>query len=388
VNTPDASLSNLSTRLKRARIATVAIFFCNGLGIGAWAAAIPGLKLNLALTDAKLSIVLLGFAAGAVISMPFAGTLAAHNGVHRVTFFSALAFALALTLPPLAGSLAVLTLMAFALGYSNGLLDVSMNALASGVEKKWGSAIMSSFHAAFSLGGLAGAGCGALLGLKHFDALIWAVAGFSVFVTLAVGRHLDVGERYLKTARAAFTWPAPATLALCAIGALCMLIEGAMADWSGVYIATIGDANIAAIGFAAFSLTMTIGRLVGDRVVNALGHASVIRYGGALAMLGLVCVAFAPSGALTLPGFAMVGLGLANIVPAVFSAAAKIGSNAASGVALVAMVGYTGFLSGPPLVGLISSLSSLRIAMGFLAIAGALILFVSMVSLGARRTTK
>jgi MFS family permease len=374
--------------LHRARLAVAAIFFGNGLGIGAWAVAIPGLKLQLALSDATLSFVLLAFAAGAVVSMPLAGRLAARGGPHKLTIISALAFALALALPPFARSVFVLAIMALVLGFCNGLLDVSMNALASGVEKKWGSAIMSSFHAAFSLGGLAGAGVGALVGLQAFGTLMWACAGVSIALALFALPHLDTGERYEQSAPTAWKLPSPAALALCAIAALCMLVEGAMADWSGVYIATIDNPNIAAIGFAAFSLTMTLGRITGDRIVNALGHARVIQWGGALAMVGSACVAAAPSAAWAAPGFALVGLGLANIVPSVFSAAAKVGNNAAAGVAMVATTGYSGFLGGPPLVGFISSLSSLRVAFAVLAIAAGLILIVAWVTMGKSATKK
>ena len=371
--------------LSRARIATTAIFFGNGLGIGAWAAGIPGLKLNLGLTDARLSLALLAFAAGAVVSMPLAGALASRNGPHNLTRFSALAFALALALPPFAASLAVLAAIALVLGFFNGLLDVSMNALASDVEKKWSRAIMSSFHAAFSFGGLVGAGCGALLGLDSFKALMWASAAFSVALTLCAMPFLDIGERYKKSASAKWKMPSNAVLALGALAALCMLVEGAMADWSGVYIATIDNPNRAAIGFAAFSLTMTFGRVFGDRIVNALGHARVIQWGGALAMFGCAVVAAAPSAMWAVPGFALVGLGLANIVPAVFSVAGKAGSNAAAGVAMVAMPGYAGFLGGPPLVGLISAMSSLRTAFALLALASAFILVVAIFTMGKRK---
>jgi MFS family permease len=384
----DGSLHCASTRLWRSRLATSAIFFANGLGIGAWAAAIPGLKQNLSLSDAALSLALLAFAAGAVVSMPLAGRLAARSGPHKITIISALAFSLSLALPPFASGLIVLACMAFVLGFCNGLLDVSMNALASGVEKKWGSAIMSSFHAAFSLGGLVGAGCGALFGLQAFGMLMWASAGVSIVLALIAMPHLDTGERYAKVASEKWKLPAPAALALCAIAALCMLVEGAMADWSGVYIATIDNPNIAAIGFAAFSFTMTLGRITGDRIVNALGHARVIQWGGALAMVGSACVAAAPSAAWAVPGFALVGLGLANIVPSVFSAAAKVGSNAAAGVAMVATTGYSGFLVGPPLVGFISSLSSLRIAFVVLAVASGCILLVALVTMGKRSAQK
>ena len=377
-------MSPIKPALQRARLATAAIFFGNGLGIGAWAAAIPGLKLNLSLSDATLSIVLLAFAAGAVVSMPLAGGLAARGGPHKLTFFSALAFALALALPPLAGSLIVLSCITLALGFCNGLLDVSMNALASSVEKKWGSAIMSSFHAAFSLGGLVGAGAGAVLGLPSFGLLMWMCSGVAIVLALSALPHLDIGERYAKSASTKWQLPAPAALALCAIAALCMLVEGAMADWSGVFIASIDNPNIAAIGFAAFSFTMTLGRMTGDRVVNALGHARVIQWGGALAMVGLAIASVAPSAAWAVPGFALVGLGLANIVPSVFSAAAKVGSNPAAGVAMAATVGYTGFLGGPPLVGLISSLSSLRAAFAILAVASGLILVVALATMRRR----
>ena len=368
-----------------ARWATYALFLGNGLGIGAWAAAIPGLKARLPLTDVQLSLVLLAFAVGAIISMPLAGFFVARTGTRKACFWAALAFALALFLPPCAASLSGLMGVALLLGLSNGALDVSMNAHAGQLEQKWSGAIMSSFHAVFSFGGLLGAALGALFSsLSGRDAsslVLWIPALLACGLALCARPFLGDDVAPAKRAPMAWSIPSRVTLLLGAIALLCMLVEGAMADWSGVYLASIGDATRAAAGYGAFSLTMMIGRLTGDRAVNVFGRTKIIQLGGVLSLVGLMIAALAPNEFWAIPGFALVGLGLANVVPSVFSAAARLGQNAAAGVAMVATAGYTGFLAGPPMIGMVASMSGLRSAMGLLAVASGLVVVLALFTL-------
>ena len=357
--------------LARSRAATALVFFANGLGIGGWSSAIAPLKLAFGLTDARLSLILLAFAVGAVASMPVSGALAPRwGGGGRVTGRAGLAFALALGLPLLAGSPATLALAAVAMGASNGVMDVAMNAHASVVERLWGRPIMSSFHAAFSVGGFAGAGVGAgLLGLGFGATSLLACIGALALALVGLSLvWLGEGER-ASGSSAPFGWPERSFVGLAAIAFLCFLVEGAIVDWSGVYLVTEGTPlSWATTGFAAFSATMVTGRLFGDRVVARWGRLPVVAAGAGLTALGLALAVLAPVFPAIVLGCALVGAGLANVVPALFSESAALASTPQRGIAAAATAGYTGLLIGPPFVGALASLSTLRLSMAALAL--------------------
>jgi MFS family permease len=359
------------TDLGRARTATLAVFFVNGLGLGAWSAAIPALKLAFGLSDGRLSLILLAFAGGAVCFMPIGGALAprwAPTGV--TTSRAAFAFTLSFLTPLLASDPLGLAAAAFSMGATNGLLDVSMNAHASVVERRWGGPIMSSFHAAFSVGGLAGAGVGAgLLYLGASAAVLLATVGAlgSAAVALA-SRALGQGER--RNSSSAIGWPERDFLAFAIIAFLLFLTEGAVIDWSGVYLASVGaSTTFASAGFAMFSIAIVTGRLLGDRVIARFGRMFVVSAGALVAAGGFALAAAAPQVWSLLLGDAMIGAGLANVVPALFSASAGFGSSPGQGIAAVATAGYAGLLMGPPIVGAIATWGNLR--SGFAALAAA-----------------
>jgi predicted MFS family arabinose efflux permease len=356
------------------RGANSAIFLCSGLGIGAWAASIPLLQARLGLSDGALSLVLLGFAAGAVVSMPATGMLAPRLGVARATRFAAFGFALALLGPGLAPDLPVLIAAAFMLGLTNGALDVSMNGLASAIETRWGAPIMSSFHAAFSLGGLGGAALGAALA-AHATAWInpmSLVAGVNVAAAALAWRTLHDPERALRRVAPGFALPGRAALWLCGCVALGLLCEGAMGDWSGVYLANNLGASpsLAAAGYGFFSAAMVTGRLGGDWFVGRFGQAKAVRYGGLISAAGIVGALLAPYPLASALGFGLVGIGLSNVVPIVFGAAARLGSSPAAGVAMAASAGYTGLLLGPVLIGALATVFGLTLSLWLLAACG------------------
>jgi len=360
------------TDARRARGAVTAIFFLNGLLFGAWAARIPAIRDRLALSDGELGLALAFLPVGAIIAMPLAGALAARAGSRRAT---RAAFALACTtigLVAFAPSLAAFAALAFALGVGMGSLDVSMNVHGVTVERRYGRPILSSFHAAFSLGGLAGAGLGALV----------AGAGVDVRVHLAVAAALcgTVGlvwsRRFLPASADAaaaqdpvFVRPPRRLWALGALAFACLLIEGGAADWSGVYIKDeLGTGpGVAALGFTAFSVTMTLGRIFGDRLVTRFGSARLVRTGGLVAAVGFggALVLSTPPAALV--GFACLGAGMSSVIPIVFRTAGQA-PGIASGVALsaVSSVGYLGFVAGPPAIGGIAELIGLPAALGVL----------------------
>jgi predicted MFS family arabinose efflux permease len=366
----------------RARAATTAMFLANGSGIGAWAASISGIKQALRLSDAALGLGLLCFAVGAILTMPAAGWLGLRWGSHRVTIGAGLACVPALLLPALAPDLVALMGATLLLGAAKGMMDVSMNAHATGVEQVWGAPIMSSFHAAFSLGGLAGsASVGLLLGFGLTAQACLALAagwvGLLVVVGWLAGLDRAMPRAVIAVEKApGFAWPSAALLGLGLLAFLALLVEGGMADWSGVFLATVAGAStaLAAAGYAAFSVAMAVGRLVGDRFVAAVGHLRAVRLGAGLAAGGLALALLAPVPAAGLAGFALVGFGAANVIPVLFTAAGRIRGTAPSvGVAMAATVGYAGFLAGPPIIGLVADAIGLRLALAILLLAAAIV---------------
>ncbi|HEY2132974.1 MAG TPA: MFS transporter, partial [Acetobacteraceae bacterium] len=243
----------------------------------------------------------------------------------------------------------------------------------------WGSAINSSFHGANSLGGLLGASAGGLLlaaglGVSGCLAIIGALAAALV---LAAGLAPSLpGRPHAEAAAPGFVWPSRALLGIGVLCFMAFMIEGAMADWSGLFLITVAGATPAqgASGFAAFSIAMASGRLFGDHVVRAIGGRGTMRLGATLAVFG------AAQPHLGAAGFALVGFGLSNVVPVLFSAAARArGTSPSVGVAMVATIGYVGMLAGPPMIGFAAEALGLRLALAIPLAAAAAIAAASLV---------
>lgn len=368
-------------RPTRARIATLLIFLANGSGIGAWAGTIPRLKLALQLSDTQLGVAMLAVAAGAIVSMPLAGRYGTRFPSHRVTGLAALTYGAFLVLPGQASGLAGLIAACLAFGAVNGVMDVSMNGHASIVERVWGDAIMSSFHAAFSLGGFTGALFVSLCvraGIGPGTTLV-IVAGWVISLgLLAAGVRLAAPlPPPLRHSESASGRPVRGILAgLCALTFAAMFLEGSTADWAGVFLVTVAGAPVAtgAAVYAGFSVAMVIGRLLGDRIVRALGRPGTLRVGALVAAAGVTLALATATRELAALGFGLVGLGVANIIPSLFSAAGRARPDApALGVSHAATVGYTGFMIGPPLVGAVADHIGLRLSLAALPVAALLI---------------
>jgi MFS family permease len=356
------------------RVATLGVFLANGFGIGAWAVEVPRIKESLSLSDTSLGIALFAFALGAIVAMPLAGQLAPRFGSGRATALLGAAFVVALPLPAFAPNLATLFIALLALGAANGALDVSMNGHASTIETQWKSPIMSSFHASWSAGGLLGAATGAMLqkgGIGAIGGLVLPdVFIAALIVAAAVLALRDLGPR-AAAASNGFAWPSAGVMKLAMLAFLCMMVEGAVADWSAVYLrsALNEEASVAAVGYSAFAFSMAACRLVGDVSVRRFGSSKVVGLGGLLAVAGFALVLSLPTVFTACAGFAMVGVGLANIVPVIFSAAGRSTVTPAVGVSMAATAGYAGFLIGPPLIGFGAGLLGLRLALGVLVVA-------------------
>jgi MFS family permease len=348
------------------RLATLGIFVANGMGIGCWAAAIPRVKADLALSDGTLSVALLAFAAGAIIAMPLMGLFSHRLRSGPASVIAGLGFAAALAALGFAGSLETLSAATFLAGATHGAADVAMNANASDLERRWGRPIMSSFHAGFSLGGAAGAVLGGWLGELG---TVWSLLGPALLASLLVA----VAAPFLAHegggfGGAAFAAPSRRLLPLAALAFVSMSTEGAVGDWSGTYLARSGVAPSAAVAaYAAFSLLMVTGRIVGDRIVAAAGTRTTVGLGALVAAAGLAISAASPGLMGGVVGFALVGAGLANVVPVIFSVAGRTGPSSAVGIASAATSGYAGLLIGPVVIGAVASAANLRSAIVMLA---------------------
>lgn len=380
--TAGQSLQQRDTSLPAARWATFATFVANGFAFGAWATALPTLKALLSLSAGELSLALLAMPIGGVIAMQFASRLIpALGGTGKATLLIGIVFAFVFALPLLSPNLAVLVVVCAAIGAINCLMDVAMNTHAATVEKAWGAAIMSSFHAGFSLGGLMGTGTGALLLLLHIPAFaLLAIPAAAVLVMVIwSGRFLGPGDTDKHPPQPIFRLPEKSIALLAVVLSLCFLAEGAMADWSAIYLSTLGvSAAGAAAGYAAFSATMVLGRLTGDSFVRRHGRARVIGVGCSMAATGMILATAVPQFFVVVAGFALVGAGLSNVVPCVFSTAAERASSPAAGIAEVSTAGFGGFFGGPPLIGAVAGQFGMRAGIGVIAAAASVATLIAL----------
>ena len=363
---------------RRSRLAVATIFFVNGAVLASWVAHIPGVKERHGIGDGSLGFVLLFMALGAVLALPLGGWLVDRFGSRLITSLAALVFCLALPWPLLSRDVTCLVTALVLLGACNAVLDVSMNAQAVAVELRYQRSIMSSFHALWSLGGVVGA---ALSGLAmSLDALparylVATAIVAAAFVSGTLG-WLVPSEPRRDGAAHIVGPPSRRLLGLGLVAFLGLLAEGAMGDWSAVYLHdALGQSGAAAAtGFAAFSLAMAVGRLGGDRLADGLGPRALLRASGAVAAAGLGVALIAGEPRVALAGFAAVGLGIANIIPVTFRSAGRV-SDVPAGTALaaVATTGYLGYLAGPPLIGLVAETTSLPLGLGIVSACCALV---------------
>lgn len=361
-----------------ARRAVSTIFFINGAVVASWVPHIPMIKQRHQIGDGQLGLVLLSMAAGAVVALPMAGGLVSRFGSRRMTTVAVFALCLALPLPVLSPNVALLCVSLLLLGACNGTLDVSMNAQALVVERGYQRAIMSSFHGLFSLGGLVGAAvAGQLISLGVAPAgHVLATTLVALLAATLASRRLVPSPPSRVNPGPVFARPTGALLTLGLLAFLGLLAEGAMADWSAVYLHDVlkTTPGLAAAGFAAFSLTMAAGRFVGDSIVGRFGPDRVLRMSAVLAAGGLAAALVIGQPFAAVAGCAAVGFGIANIIPILFSAAGRIPDvEPGKALAAVATTGYFGLLAGPPLIGLVAEFSGLPLAFGLVSAACALI---------------
>jgi MFS family permease len=349
----------------REQVSTRIVFFVTGCGMAAWAPLVPFAKARTGIDEGVLGLLLLCLGIGSIVTMPLAGALAARLGCRRVIVGSGLLLCLALPLLAAASSLPLLIAALLLFGAGAGAIDVAMNIQAIIVERASGRSMMSGFHGMFSLGGIVGAGgIIALLsaGASPVAATLVVTGGNVVALAVATPHLLAYGSK-----REGPTFALPHGIVLF-IGVLCFiefLVEGAVLDWSAVFLtASRGMATAyAGLGYAAFALAMTIGRLAGDRIVQRFGGGNIIVFGGLCAAAGLGLVTLVGSWQIGLLGYALVGVGGANIVPVLFTAVGRqtvMPENVA--VPAITTLGYAGILVGPAAIGFVAHAASLSAA--------------------------
>lgn len=352
------------------QFSTRVAFFIAGFAMAAWAPLVPFAKTRAGLDDGTLGLLLLCLGVGSMVAMPMAGVLAGRFGCRLVIIAATVLICLTLPLLATLSSVPLLVVALFVFGAGIGSVDCTVNIQAVIVERASGKAMMSGFHGLFSLGGIAGAGGMSALfgaGLSPLPATLCILPVILLAVLSAAPHFLPSGGR---SEGPAFAVPHGIVLF---IGILCFVVfltEGAMLDWSAVFlIAARGvDPAKAGLGYAAFAATMTIGRLAGDAIVRRLGGPNVLLFGSLCAASGLALAVFVPGWATGLLGFALVGAGCSNIVPVLYTAVGRqkiMPENIA--VPAITTIGYAGILIGPAFIGFVAQATSLSLA--FLGIA-------------------
>lgn len=366
-------------------------FLVHGLVVSTWVSRIATIKTTLHMGDGALGLALLGTAIGSVTAIPICGALVVKFGSKHAAQWTSIGFCLALFLPALATDTITLFTALLVYGALAGANDVAMNAQAVSTEKFLGRPTISRFHAMFSLGGIAGASAGGLVAARGIPPLLHLAVGSAIFLGLAFTMSrltIDNRDTASKATRAAFKRIPLALAALSALGFCIFLSEGAIADWTAVYLKQVLGAGegLAPVGYAVFSAAMALFRFFGDAITLRLGRAWTIRLGALVAATGLAFVVWVHSPYWALAGFAAVGAGFSSIIPLVFAAGGRIPSlSEGAGVATVSGTGYLGFLVGPPAIGFISEATSLRGGLFVLVVLSLLAaLLVTVVERGGR----
>lgn len=370
-----------ASRLAQARWAVVAIFLANGTGMANWIARVPAIQDKIDASKLEMSLILWGPALGAIISFPVAGYLLGRIGSRALTIIMSLLTCTAVAAISLGSSVPGFFILLFLFGFCNAAMDVSMNAQAADVEARLGVPIMSSFHGVFSVGGIVGAVIASVFanrGLGLFPHLPIVSLGLLVLILIAFPYLLPSQPK--SSGSPVFALPSRAVLIVGLIGFCALVGEGAMGDWSALYLRDVlgTTEGFAAYGFAAFAVAMTIGRFLGDAVTKRIGAKRILLLGGLLSALGLTLGLITQTLFSVLLGFACVGLGLSIMFPIMVTIAAQQSpENTGPAIAAVATMGYTGFLIGAPLIGFIAHYTSLSWGLGLVVVMSLVIVFLA-----------
>lgn len=391
------TVADMNHSLRSARVATFVYFILCGTTMGIWVVNIPAIEERVGISHATLGGLLVLLGLGAFIGMQVTGRLTDRLGARIVVPATGVLCSAALVLPGLSRDPWTLAGALLVFGFCNGCLDVSMNAHAVHVEKAYGRPVMSAFHATFSVGGVLAALVGAAAASAGLSpaAGMAAVGALGIVIALGWARAvLPAGPTAADTDAVEEAEKAPATKQrntsgriwiLATLALMVMLCEGAANDWSALHLRDIlgAPASTAAFAYGTFAATMTIGRLLADRLVSRFGSMAILRHGAATAAVGITIAAFSPGVWAAFAGWALFGLGLSGCVPQLFSAAGHADASAAGvNVSRVAGLGYVGMLAGPAVIGWLTHLVALNHAFVLLT----LLCAITAVAAGILRT--
>ncbi|MFF0007404.1 MFS transporter [Streptomyces tibetensis] len=353
--------------VKRSRYAVAAVFAVHGAVTGSFATRVPWIQDHAGVSAGQLGIALAFPAFGASVAMPLAGGIIHRFGSRNALRGLIALWTLSLVLPSLSPNLLTLCLALFTYGATAGMTDVAMNALGVEVENRLGRSIMSGLHGMWSVGALVGSAAGTLAAHLGSDARLHhalAAAVLTVMGVLSCQWVLDLQPAEDEDPPPRFALPPRSALLIGAIGFCAVFAEGASLDWSAVYLREQLEtsAGLAAACTTGFTLTMALARLAGDKVVDRFGAVRTVRTSGVFAVLGGLLIVISDHPAVAMSGFALMGLGIAVVVPLCFAAAGRSGSNPSMAIAGVATITYTSGLIAPSAIGMLAQATSLMVS--------------------------
>ncbi|GAA5216753.1 MFS transporter [Streptomyces thinghirensis] len=380
--------------VRRARYAVAAVFAVHGAVTGSFATRVPWIQDHAGVSAGQLGLALAFPALGASVAMPLAGSVSHRFGARTALRGLLALWTLALVLPALAPNLLTLCLALFVYGATAGMSDVAMNALGVEIENRLDKSIMSGLHGMWSAGALIGSAAGTLAAHLGSDARLHHVLAASVLTVaglVACTWVLDLQPAEDEDPPPRFALPPRSALLIGAVGFCAVFAEGASLDWSAVYLRDQleASAGLAAACTTGFTLTMALARFAGDKVVDRFGAVRTVRVSGVLATLGGLLIVVGGHPAVAMAGFALMGLGIAVVVPLCFAAAGRAGSNPSLAIAGVATITYTSGLVAPSAIGGLAQATSLVVSFGLVtALACCLVVFAKVLRAGDRDRPK
>ncbi|MGW2769024.1 MFS transporter [Streptomyces sp. NPDC001275] len=380
--------------VRRARYAVAAVFAVHGAVTGSFATRVPWIQDHAGVSPGQLGLALAFPALGASVAMPLAGGISHRFGARNALRGLIALWTLALVLPSLAPNLLTLCLSLFVYGATAGMADVAMNALGVEVENRLDRSIMSGLHGMWSTGALVGSAAGTVAAHLGSDARLHHLLAAAVLTVLGVAACtwvLDLQPAQDEEPPPRFALPPKSALLIGAIGFCAVFAEGASLDWSAVYLRhqLETSAGLAAACTTGFTLTMAVARIAGDRVVDRFGAVRTVRASGVLAVVGGLLVVAGGHPAVAMTGFALMGLGIAVVVPLCFAAAGRSGPNPSQAIAGVATITYTSGLVAPSAIGGLAQATSLVVSFGLVTLlACGLVAFAGVLRAGERDRTK
>jgi predicted MFS family arabinose efflux permease len=359
--------------VSKARTATHLMFLICGIAVSSWAPMVPLAKERTGLNEAGLGLILLSMGGGAILSMPFVGPLIQQSGSKKIILITGVIASLVLPFLTIVNTAFTLSAALFVFGATLGCLDVAMNSQAVVVQDRMKKPVMSAFHGMFSLGGLFGAmifGSFLLIGFTPFVSACMIAAALLIIVVTHYRYFLDHPEKEEGSKTFILKLPRGPVLLLGIFCLITFLTEGALLDWSALFLRENRGVSVSmsGAGYAVFSVAMALMRFTGDGLVHRYGPGKIVFWGAAVAAAGLLIAVISPWLVMVLAGFLLVGIGAANVVPVLFSAAGKADKNAPElGLAAVTTMGYAGQLAGPALIGFVAHSTSLPVALGLMA---------------------